>query len=83
MDTLELTNNDTLPRWDWADLETAMASIAVHPAQRDLVVPLLSAIRKSASLRSPLDLLREILILASVVGDESFSAQDEEGEPMS
>ncbi len=81
MSNPEPTN--TLPSWTWSELEAAMASMAVHPAQRDLVVPLVSAMRKSACVRSSLDLLREILILASVVGDESFSAEDGEGSLMS
>ncbi len=56
-----------------------MISMAVHPSQRELVGPLLNAVRKSAHLQTPLDLLREILILASVVGDEAFTPDRGEG----
>ena len=61
-----------MPRFTWAEVEEAMASIAASPRQRDMTPALVSATRKQAPFLPRAQVLREILSLAWVIADESF-----------
>lgn len=56
----------------WEALERQLTSLAGCPERRALVQPLLSATRKQAWCKPPEMVMREILVIASVLQDESF-----------
>jgi len=78
----EQTSTEFMPRWTWAELERALIGFAVSEAQVDMVAPLVSATRKQAPFYSKDLLLREILAITYVIGDESFSRECGEGPNM-
>ena len=63
----------------WEVLERQLTSLAGCPAKQALVQPLLSATRKQAWCKPPEMVIREILVIAGVLQDESFEPglQDE------
>ncbi len=66
-----LANRPPMPVFAWTELERQLLSLApedLAPMVRDLV----SAVRKEASPKPPEMVLREILIVAATVLDESF-----------
>lgn len=65
---------DLLPNWTWEDLEAALTDFAVSDAQRELVRPLVSATRKQARFLPTDQVLKEVLSITFVVGDEGYSA---------
>ena len=56
----------------WETLERQLTSLAGCAQKRALVEPLLSATRKQARCKPPEMVLREILVIAGVLQDESF-----------
>jgi len=78
----EQTSTELMPTWTWADLERALIGFAVSEAQVDMVAPLVSATRKQAPFYSKDLLLREILAITYVIGDESFLGECGEGPDM-
>ena len=56
----------------WEALERQLSSLAGCPAKKALVQPLLSATRKQAWCKPPEMVMREILVIAGVLQDESF-----------
>ncbi len=56
----------------WEALERQLTSLAGCPAKKALVQPLLSATRKQAWCKPPEMVMREILVIAGVLQDESF-----------
>ena len=56
----------------WEALERQLTSLAGCPAKKALVAPLLSATRKQAWCNPPEMVLREILVIAGVLQDETF-----------
>ena len=58
---------------NWETLERQLVSLAGCPAKKALVEPLLSATRKQAWCKPPEMVLREILVIAGVLQDESFT----------
>jgi len=75
-------SSEFMPTWTWAELERALIGFAVSEAQVDMVAPLVSATRKQAPFYSKDLLLREILAITYVIGDESFSGECGEGPDM-
>ena len=73
---------DQMPTWTWTELERALTDFAVSQAQVDMVGPLVSATRKQAPFYSKDLLLKEILAIAYVIGDENFSEECGEGPDM-
>ncbi len=63
----------------WETLERQLTSLAGCPRRKALVGPLLSATRKQAWCKPPEMVLREILVIAGVLQDESFSPGLEPG----
>ncbi len=66
-----LASRPPMPAFAWSELERQLLSLApedLSPMVRDLV----SAVRKEASPKPPEMVLREILIIAATVLDESF-----------
>jgi len=64
----------------WEGLERQLSELAITQAQKNLVSALVSATRKQAVFK-PSDLvLREVLCIASVLMDETFHPDLEEGE---
>jgi hypothetical protein len=78
----EQTSTELMPRWTWEELERALIGFAVSEAQVDMVAPLVSATRKQAPFYSKDLLLREILAITYVIGDESFLRECGEGPDM-
>jgi hypothetical protein len=62
----------------WEALERQLASLAGCPRKKALVGPLLSATRKQAWCKPPEMVLREVLVIAGVLQDESFSPGPDE-----
>ena len=62
-----------MPAFTWAELEDALTSIAASPMQRDMCAHLVSATRKQAAFMPTSLLLREILCMAWVIADETFT----------
>jgi len=62
-----------MPAFSWAELEEALTSIAASPRQRDMTPDLISATRKQAPFMPPSQVLREVLCLAWVIADETFT----------
>lgn len=63
----------SMPTFSWAELEEALASIAASPRQRDMTPDLVSATRKQAAFMPRSQVLREVLCLAWVIADETFT----------
>ncbi len=77
-----LDNRPPMPVFAWTELERQLLSLApedLAPMVRDLV----SAIRKEASPKPPEMVLREILIIAATVLDETFHEKWAEGTALS
>jgi hypothetical protein len=64
----------------WAALERQLNDLAATAKQRSLVASLISGTRKQAAFKPPEMVLREVLCIASVLMDESFHPDLEEGE---
>ena len=62
-----------MPAFTWAELEEALSSIAASPRQHGMVSDLVSATRKQARFMPPSLVLREVLCLAWVIADETFT----------
>ncbi|WP_046652954.1 hypothetical protein [Brevundimonas diminuta] len=60
-----------LPRYTWGDVETVFDDLALTRAQKDAVEYLLDETRRHSRNLSPLDLLREIICIAFVLGPDS------------
>ena len=65
----------------WEALERQLTSLAGCPGKKALVAPLLSATRKQAWCKPSEMVLREILVIASVLQDESFEPDLPPDEP--
>ncbi len=78
----EARSSEPMPTWTWEELERALIGFAVSDAQVDMVAPLVSATRKQAAFYSKDLLLREILAITFVIGDEGFSRECGEGPDM-
>jgi hypothetical protein len=61
----------SLPNYTWGDLETVYDDLALTLAQKDAVQFLLEETRSLSRHLSPLDLLREIICIAFVLGPEN------------
>ena len=75
-------STEPMPTWTWAELEQALIGFAASEMQVDMVAPLVSATRKQAPFYSKELLLKEILAITYVIGDESFSGECGEGPDM-
>lgn len=71
---------DSFPAFTWETLERQLTDLSVSPSQRALVQTLVSATRKQAAFKPAEQVLREILCIASVLMDETFHPEGEEGE---
>ena len=67
------------PPFTWEQLERQLADLSGPSAQRSLAAALVSATRKQASCKPPEMVLREILVLAATLLDESFAEGSGEG----
>lgn len=67
------------PSITWEALERQLCELAVTSAQRALAPTLVSATRKQARFKTPDQVLREVLCIASVLMDETFHPELEEG----
>jgi len=64
----------------WEGLERQLSELAITQAQKNLVSTLVSATRKQAVFKPSELVLREVLCIASVLMDETFHPDLEEGE---
>jgi len=64
----------------WEALERQLTALAVSDRCKALAPTLVSATRKQATFKPPELVLREVLCIASVLMDESFHPDGEEGE---
>jgi hypothetical protein len=74
------TAETATPTFTWEALERQLADLAMSQAQKALVHSLVSATRKQAAFKPAELVLREIFCIASVLMDETFHPETEEGE---
>lgn len=77
---MDLLTETLAPTFTWEALERQLTDLAVTPAQKALVVTLVSATRKQSAFKPSELVLREMLCIAAVLMDETFHPNLEEGE---